>query len=239
MGESNGTQGHEDSIKHRRASIAARQRKEKTFLLEKLRETPVIEVACKKAGISRATFYRWYHSDKRFKKMADEAGEYSRRFMNDMCESQIISLIRERKMPAISFWLSHNDPRYMKAKEVKPHQTVDPAKETTTIATENVRNFLIEGDKMITRWFMQKYMPNDYGTTPREKELLEKLDFHNAMQGHVDINTLSLNIQKALMEQREKDLQELIASKPYRDAKLAELRQKIEDENKNQYKPRH
>ena len=47
-----------------------------------------------------------------FLKLSDEALTNGIDFINDMSESQLITLIREKKMPAISLWLRHNHKRY-------------------------------------------------------------------------------------------------------------------------------
>lgn len=92
--------------------IEERQEKDKQALLEALREMPIIQVACKKVGISRATYYRWRNEDKDFFRQTEEALAQGIEFINDMSESQLITLIREKKMPAISLWLKHNNARY-------------------------------------------------------------------------------------------------------------------------------
>jgi ACT domain-containing protein len=37
--------------------------KEKDALLEQLKKTPIIQIACEKIGLSRTTYYRWYQAD--------------------------------------------------------------------------------------------------------------------------------------------------------------------------------
>ena len=41
-------------------------KKDKELILEQLRKTPIVQVACEKTGIARATYYRWRKKDKRF-----------------------------------------------------------------------------------------------------------------------------------------------------------------------------
>ncbi|HBT81028.1 MAG: hypothetical protein UX15_C0004G0007 [Parcubacteria group bacterium GW2011_GWA1_45_7] len=84
----------------------------KDTILEILKEMPIIEVACKKAGIGRATYYRWRKEDKEFRRQSDDALSHGIEFINDMSESQLITLIKEKKMPAITLWLRNNHPRY-------------------------------------------------------------------------------------------------------------------------------
>ena len=92
--------------------------KQKQLLLEQLRKTPIVEIACEKASVSRATYYRWRKDNPEFTKSADEAIIDGESFINDMSESQIISLIKEKNWPAISFWLKHHHPKYGNKVEV-------------------------------------------------------------------------------------------------------------------------
>ena len=93
-------------------TIEKRQNKEKQDLLEMLKEMPIIQVACKKAGVGRATYYRWRKEDRMFSRQSEDALAQGIEFINDMSESQLILMIKEKKMPAIALWLKHNHPRY-------------------------------------------------------------------------------------------------------------------------------
>jgi len=99
-------------------SITKRQSNQKVELLEKLKETPIIEVACRKVGIARATFYRWKLNDEKFAKEADLALEAGSALVNDMAESQLLSAIKDQNMSAIIFWLRNRHPAYTNKVEV-------------------------------------------------------------------------------------------------------------------------
>jgi predicted DNA-binding transcriptional regulator AlpA len=85
---------------------------QKAKIVEVLLETPIIHHACKKAGVSRATFYRLCHSDKKFKKEVDRALQEGRWVINDVAESMLLKKINEGHFGATKYWLGHNDPRY-------------------------------------------------------------------------------------------------------------------------------
>lgn len=93
-------------------TIEERQVNDKHTLLEILKELPIVQVACKKAGISRATYYRWRKEDSDFLRESENSLSQGIEFINDISESQLITLIKEKKMPAISMWLKHNNTRY-------------------------------------------------------------------------------------------------------------------------------
>jgi len=92
--------------------IEKRQLKFKEALINTLKEMPIIEVAVKRVGISRDSYYRWKRDDKEFLKQSEDAISQGIEFINDMSESQLVTLIKEKKMPAIALWLKHNNPRY-------------------------------------------------------------------------------------------------------------------------------
>ena len=106
--------------------IEIRQVKEKQLLIEEMRKTPVIEIVCKKNSVSRATYYRWQQEDKEFKRQSRDAIDYGIEFINDMSESQLITLNKEKKMPAIAMWLKHNHKRYgSKGREYIPIASIE------------------------------------------------------------------------------------------------------------------
>ena len=92
--------------------------KEKNSLLEHLRQMPIVELACKKTSISRATFYRWKKEDKEFSKLAEEAIECGESFITDLSETQLINLIREMNFQAIQLWLKHHHKKYAEKLDV-------------------------------------------------------------------------------------------------------------------------
>lgn len=96
----------------RRKTIEVRQDKLKTVFLEQLKRTPTIETACQKVGLGRATVYRWINCNKQFKKRVEEALTEGRTFMSDVAESQLFSLIGDKKIEAIRLYLSTHNHRY-------------------------------------------------------------------------------------------------------------------------------
>lgn len=99
-------------------TIQERQRKEKTLLLEQLKKTPIVQVACEKIGVARATYYRWKQYDEEFTKQAEEAITEGNGLVNDIAESQLMSAIKNQNLTAIIFWLRNHHPSYATKVEV-------------------------------------------------------------------------------------------------------------------------
>ncbi len=91
----------------------------KEALLEQLRKTPIVQIACEKLGISRWTFYRWKKEDADFAKKVDEALLEGCLLVNDLAESQLISAIKDRNMHAVMAWLKHHHPSYKTRVEIE------------------------------------------------------------------------------------------------------------------------
>lgn len=106
-------------------NIQERQQKEKQLLLEQLRKTPIIQVACEKTDVGRATFYRWKKEDLEFAQKADEAIAEGSLLVNDIAESQLMSAIREKNLTAIIFWLRNHHPNYAAKLEVTARLKAD------------------------------------------------------------------------------------------------------------------
>lgn len=100
--------------------VVARQMHNKAIILEQLQKAPIVQIACEKTGISRATYYRWRKEDDSFAHSADEAIAAGVLLINDMAESQLLSSIRDQNMTAIIFWLKNRHPAYTTKLEVTP-----------------------------------------------------------------------------------------------------------------------
>lgn len=90
----------------------------KSTVIKQLKKTPIVQVSCKKVGISRATFYRWKKEDKDFANQAESAIEEGLGLINDMAESQLITAIKEGNLTGIIFWLKNHHKQYSPKLEV-------------------------------------------------------------------------------------------------------------------------
>lgn len=112
----------------------------KAALLEQLRKTPILQIACEKIGISRVTLYRWRANDPEFAKSVDDALLEGRLMVNDLAESQLISAIKDRNMVAVMGWLKHHHPLYRT--KVQIEGTVNTIQELSDEQKELVRKAL-------------------------------------------------------------------------------------------------
>ncbi len=136
------------------------KRTAKMLLLEQLKKTPIVQIACEKAGIGRATYYRWRKKDKEFTKVADEAISEGSFLVNDMAESQLMSAIRDRNLAAIIFWLKHHHPAYTTRVEVSGR-------------IEHLRQELTEEEKQLVERALRLAMP------AQKEELDEEINNQN------------------------------------------------------------
>lgn len=101
--------------------IKKRKARDQELLIEQFKKIPIVQVACEKTGIGRATYYRWRSEDQKFAEEADKAIAEGAFLVNDMAESQLMSAIREKNMTAIIFWLKHHHTSYATKIEVTAH----------------------------------------------------------------------------------------------------------------------
>ena len=117
--------------------------------LEQLKRIPIVQVACEKVNVSRVSVYRWKRDDPEFSKAVDEALVEGEALVNDMTESQLLTLIKEKNWNAISFWLRHRNPKFRERVEVttkiEEQESLTPeqermVKEASRLAGVNLKN---------------------------------------------------------------------------------------------------
>ena len=101
--------------------IDERQQQEKAILLENLKKTPIVQLACEKSSVGRTTYYRWLKEDSNFAEQAHEALKEGTDLMNDYAESQLLTAIKERNLTAIIFWLKNKHKDYSTRIELTGH----------------------------------------------------------------------------------------------------------------------
>lgn len=94
------------------------KKNQKDLILEQLKKTPIVQLACERSGVSRATFYRWKSEDTEFKKSAELSIIEGETLITEMTEGQLVSLIKDKNFHAIQLWLRHHHPKYSHRVEV-------------------------------------------------------------------------------------------------------------------------
>jgi hypothetical protein len=95
--------------------MSRNQAKDKQRLVQELRKLPIIQIACTRAGVSRATFYRWRKDDPEFGYNVWRALGMGQDTINDLAESKVINRINNDDWTAITYWLGHNHKVYGKS----------------------------------------------------------------------------------------------------------------------------
>jgi len=126
----------------------SKKKKVRNIFLAELKKVPIVQVACEKTGISRNSIYRWKREDKNFSKAMDKSLAEGEALVNDMSESQLLTLIKEKNFSAIRFWLNHRSPRFRDKVEVT--SKLDDSGELTPSQTAVVRRALQLADILTT-----------------------------------------------------------------------------------------
>lgn len=84
----------------------------KSQIVQFLSEVPIAKYAYGKAGVPKATYYKWRKTDKDFLFLTDAAITEGKVSINDLSKSQIIKKIQSGNLTACIFWLKHNDPDF-------------------------------------------------------------------------------------------------------------------------------
>lgn len=131
-----------------------RRSKEKKAIVEQLGKIPIVQIACERIGISRQTFYRWKADDEEFAKIVKEAISEGVIFINELSESQIIALIKEKNLSAVRFWLRHNHPKYAQRIEIstnnQPQEKLNPEQEAMVREALRLAGLTSFEEKIIT-----------------------------------------------------------------------------------------
>jgi hypothetical protein len=84
----------------------------KEKLLSELEKSGNVYLSCLKINVNKATYYRWKKDDKDFRKKSTQAEKLGRESNCDIAEHALMLNVKDRKLDAIKYVLSHNSPRY-------------------------------------------------------------------------------------------------------------------------------
>jgi len=103
--------------------ITKRINKDQELLIEQLKKTPVVQIACEKTSIGRSTYYRWIENYPEFAKKTGEAIKKGESLVSDMAESQLLAAIRDGNLGAVIFWLRNHHKNYTNRIEITSNRT--------------------------------------------------------------------------------------------------------------------
>lgn len=86
--------------------------KTKQKLLKDLEKSGNVWSSCLKLNIHRSTYYRWKETDKDFRRLANTAERHGRENMCDIAKHALMLNVKDKKMEAIKYVLSHLDPPF-------------------------------------------------------------------------------------------------------------------------------
>jgi hypothetical protein len=86
--------------------------KTKQKLLKELEKSGNVWSSCLKLNIHRSTYYRWKEVDKDFRRLANMMERHGRENMCDIAKHALMLNVKDKKMDAIKYVLSHLDPPF-------------------------------------------------------------------------------------------------------------------------------
>ncbi|MEN9921640.1 MAG: hypothetical protein RLZZ517_618 [Candidatus Parcubacteria bacterium] len=136
-----------------REAVATKAQKKR--VIENLKELPIATYAYQKAGVPKATYYKWRDTDDEFREATNDALITGKLTMNDIAKSQLVKHINEGTLTAIIFWLKHHDPDFNPKIIIEMKDKRELSKEENLLLATALRNM------------------GYHGTLLREKELRE------------------------------------------------------------------
>jgi len=151
----------------------------KEKLLKEIEKSGNVYLSCMKTGIDKATFYRWKKDDKQFNKKATEAVKRGRENNCELAEHALMLNVKEKKMDAIKYVLSHQSKIYKpKARKViiEHSNTNNSEKAISTKKKEDMRTYSA-GYTDGVRSFLEDHISKSKKHRPStEEEVLERVN---------------------------------------------------------------
>lgn len=132
--------------------VKAKQARNKELIIQQLTKTPIVEVACKKVGVSRASYYRWLKDDPEFKEESEKALMDGKKLINDLAESQLISAIQEGNISAMTYWLKHHHDDYKTRVEITGKLKTDNAQALSQEQEKALNEAMIYAENIMTNF---------------------------------------------------------------------------------------
>jgi hypothetical protein len=122
-----------------------RRAKAEALLLSGLEKAGNVGLACKQAGVSRSTYYRWTGEDGDFAVRCEEALRLGREEISDLAHGRLIQMVEQGVPKAVFYQLSRRHPDYRYPKGFEAASLPDP--EAVTAAAQAVlARAVVSGD---------------------------------------------------------------------------------------------
>jgi hypothetical protein len=152
--------------------------KTKRKLLHELEKSGNVLLSCLKIGIDKSTFYRWREQDAEFRKMSDRVIRIGRENNCDISEHSLMLNVKEKKMDAIKYVLSHNSPRYKPKKSnyvLIEHKNmakmITPQPSFSQMLWDEARKRRVNADTIKEQYKGREFPLKPDGTPIQDKEL--------------------------------------------------------------------
>jgi len=96
----------------------------KEKLIKEIEKNGNVYLSCRRTNVDKSTYYRWIKENKDFSKRAKVAEKLGRENNCDLAEHALMINVKDQKMDAIKYVLSHNSPIYKKGDNKKASSVV-------------------------------------------------------------------------------------------------------------------
>ena len=163
----------------RLAKLAVETEKQKKALVAQLQKTPIVQLACERTSVGRATYYQWRAKDLVFARAADRALEAGRFFINDLAESRLIRMAQDGNLTAIIFWLKHNHPKYaVTSRIIHEHEVVSDRlsiEEKSILAHEAAKRFAKKHEVVQTAEETKELIEEEFAAQERNEPYRKRM----------------------------------------------------------------
>jgi hypothetical protein len=130
---------------NKKGVVAQKHERVQRLILEQLRQIPVVQYACVRVGIGRATLYRMLEDDPDFRESVNKAIAEGNAFISDLSIGGIIQLIKDGNFAPMKYWLEVHDPKYSRKLQLSGKVEVEiESKELTDAEKEIIDKALRE-----------------------------------------------------------------------------------------------
>lgn len=143
-------------------------------LLQELEKSGNVYLSCMKVGVDKSTYYRWLKENKSFKKQAMTAIRFGRANNCDVAEHALMLNVKDKKMDAIKYVLSHNSPKYKQKKSsdvVFTYNKKDDEAKKQEIHAEEVIDHWVEMKCRISQNLRQEFAGKELPLKPNGEKI--------------------------------------------------------------------